>query len=136
MTDDANMMALRDFRNWAYRQNTQFGKNIDALILDGAGLGATVSLTDILSKLENGLKSAAESAQLGYQQYLDAMTKTKLMQDANKAGVPVDVYLKTAAGQNAVAALISNPNSPIPSVFGVPIWLVLGGLVVYLVVSR
>lgn len=134
-----NMQALRRFRDWSYQQSYDFGTQVDAL-LTGDGMGdaqtSNVSLTSLLDKLANGIQTAASTVNLSYKTYLDAQTQIALMQAAQRAGVPVDDYVKMAAAQNKTAAAISNPNSPIPSVLGVPIWVILGGLAIVLIMRK
>ncbi len=137
---EANMQALRRFRDWSYRQSYEFGTQIDALLTDGtmgdAAPSVGTSLQSILDKLANGLQTAANTASLSYKTYLDAQTSVATMQAAQRAGVPVDQYMKLAQNQNLVAAAISNPNSPIPSVMGVPIWVLIGGVILLVVLRK
>lgn len=137
---EANMYALRRFRDWAYQQSYAFGTQIDALISDqnlgDASTSGGNSLQSILDKLANGIQTAANTASLSYKTYLDAQTSVAMMQAAQRAGVPVDQYMKIASAQNQTAAAISNPNSPIPSVLGVPIWVILGGVALLVLLRK
>ncbi len=133
---EANMIAFRRFRDQAWQVDPAIGKIIDSAIVEATGFGASPSLDDILTKISNGLKTAADTAEISYKNYMDAQTQISYMQQAQRAGVPVDQYLQTVGTKNAVSAFISDPNSPIPSVMGVPIWVIVGGVLLVVLLKR
>jgi hypothetical protein len=127
---------LKDFRIKAYSMSPEFGRKVDMLILDGVGMGASISVSDALSKLVNGLADAAASTQIGVKNYYDAMTAVQQMQAANRAGVSVDTYRDLTNVKNMGTSLISDPNAPTANVFGIPVWVILGGVALILLTRR
>jgi hypothetical protein len=117
---------LRVFRSWAYAQNQEFGKQIDVLILDGIGLGSTISIGDALSKLTEGLADAAKSAQVSVQTYYDAKTAVEMMKRANAAGMTVDQYRAASAPGNVLGVFTGSGD--ISKTGAIPTWAILAGI--------
>lgn len=127
---------LRNFRLNAHAMSPVFGREVDLLIMEGAGLGEDVSVKNALDRLSTGLAQAAQAAQLSIKNYYDAMTAVNQMQQAHAAGVSVDTYQTLTNPKNAVTSVISDPRSPVANVFGVPVWVIIGGIAVYLLARR
>lgn len=124
------MSSLENFRSWSYSRSPAFGLEIDKLIRRGSGLGdASTDLSSVLDSLANGLQSAASTVQLSLKDYYDAATQVKLMQQANAAGVPVDLYTPGAVASNI------NKSTLTPTLNTLMPWLLIGG-VFYLLTQK
>lgn len=137
--------ALREFRKFAWSQSAAFGRGVDQLLLTGAGLGDAAATspgapptatTSALDRLSSGLASLAAATNLSLKSYFDAMTMVNQMRAAHAAGVPVDTYIASTSFKNQATSLISDPSSPTFNVLGVPLWVILGGVALLMVVRR
>lgn len=133
MTDIKTMKDVAAFRAWAYSVKPEFGVEIDKLIVEGTGFGG---LSDVLSSISRGLESAAQTAELSYQRYIEAQYRTADIRNAAAAGVSVDEYRRiTAAGNSAaliaaqgretIGAGITDPSNS--TILGVPTWVFVAG---------
>lgn len=129
-------------RNIYYQINPAFGVEMDKVIQQssdtitfGDPVAPSNALADLLRQITNGLGTAANTARLSYTQYLDAMTWTRNAQAANAAGVPVEQYMQAATARNQIADIIS-PGSGGANVLGIPIWVILGGFALVLVMRN
>jgi hypothetical protein len=71
----------------------------------------------------------------GITAYYDAATAVDQARLAHQAGVPVATYQALNTPKNALASVVGS-NTPMPTILGIPLWVLLAGLGVVLVARR
>lgn len=129
---------IANYRQYAHSLSRDFGNAIDALIVQGTGFGddPTITTQSVLDQIVNGFNTAASTLTGSVASYYDAQLKINQIRAAAAAGVPLDVYLQTSAVKNTAASIFGDLNSPNMNILGVPIWVILGGVGLFLVLRK